>query len=187
MKHNKAMMKTAVIWSKESYCKRKQVGCVVAKDNDPLAVGFNGTISGLPNKCEDIVPFESKGQLEKWKIESSHLVENCDECAKTGYYGGYSATSPYFPCSTCKGFGVLRNTDKTNDYTLHAEFNAITRAAKHADLKGASIYITLAPCKECAKLIAAHKIKHVYYKEEYKPEGIALLKKAKIHVEKLDC
>ena len=49
------LMNTAKLWAKESYCKRKQVGAVLAKDDRILATGYNGTISGLENKCEEEV------------------------------------------------------------------------------------------------------------------------------------
>lgn len=186
MKHNKAMMQTAIIWSEESYCKKKKVGAVVAKDNDPIAVGFNGTISGLDNQCEELVSFDSIEAMKEYKSLEPKNVIKCKKCDGVGYQGGYHALHDSPQCSKCNGVGHLKVTDITNRYTLHAEFNAITRAAKHADLEGASIYITLAPCEACASLIAAHKIKHVYYKEAYKEEGIELLKKCKINVQQLD-
>ena len=75
--------------------------------------------------------------------------------------------------------------DTTKPYVLHAEANAITKVAKSGNSsEGATLYITTAPCIECAKLIIQSGIKRVVYAEEYrKSEGIELLKRAKIEVE----
>jgi dCMP deaminase len=39
--------------AKESYCKRLQVGAVIVKDGNIISFGYNGTPSGMPNKCEE--------------------------------------------------------------------------------------------------------------------------------------
>ena len=39
--------------SQESYCKRLQVGAIIVKDGNIISFGYNGTPSGMPNKCED--------------------------------------------------------------------------------------------------------------------------------------
>lgn len=75
--------------------------------------------------------------------------------------------------------------DTTKPYVLHAEANAITKVAKSGNSsEGATLYITTAPCIECAKLIIQSGIKRVVYSEEYrKSEGIELLKRANVEVE----
>lgn len=75
--------------------------------------------------------------------------------------------------------------DTTKPYVLHAEANAITKVAKSGNSsEGATLYITTAPCIECAKLIIQSGIERVVYAEEYrKSEGIELLKRAKVEVE----
>lgn len=71
---------------------------------------------------------------------------------------------------------------------MHAEANAITKVAKSGNSsKGATMYITLSPCLECAKLIIQAGIKRVVYAEEYRiKDGIELLKKAGIEVTQID-
>lgn len=55
------------------------------------------------------------------------------------------------------------------DYVIHAELNAIANSTFFGNsISGATIYLTLSPCKECMKLIAQYGINTVYYKEEYK-------------------
>lgn len=76
----------------------------------------------------------------------------------------------------------------TKPYVLHAEANAITKVAKSGNSsKGATLYVTAAPCIECAKLIIQAGISRVVYKDEYRlTDGIDLLKRAGIEIEKVD-
>lgn len=52
-KFKKAHMRVAFEYAKLSYCKRRQVGCVIVKNNTPIAIGYNGTPSGEDNCCEE--------------------------------------------------------------------------------------------------------------------------------------
>lgn len=76
----------------------------------------------------------------------------------------------------------------TKPYVLHAEANAITKiACSHNSSMGATLYVTDAPCIECAKLIIQAGIKRVVYSRKYRLEdGINLLQRANIKVENLD-
>ena len=76
----------------------------------------------------------------------------------------------------------------TKPYVLHAEANAITKVAKSGNNSlGATRYVTAAPCLECAKLIIQAGISRVVYKDEYRlTDGVDLLRKAGITVEKVD-
>lgn len=75
--------------------------------------------------------------------------------------------------------------NKTYPYVLHAEANAITKVAgSHNNSRGATIYVTHAPCLDCAKLIIQAGIKRVVYSEEYRlTDGVDLLRQAGIEVE----
>lgn len=46
-------LRMARIWAENSYCKRRQVGAIVVKDNRIISDGYNGTPSGFENVCED--------------------------------------------------------------------------------------------------------------------------------------
>ena len=146
-KFDKIHMETAITWSKESYCKRNQVGAVISLKDRSTIPAYNGTISGMDNNCE----------------------KECYACHGIGssYYDKET------PCPRCDGAGIV-----TNDFTLHAEANAITHAAKEGiSLDGATIYVTMSPCKECSKLIAQSGIKRVVYKDTYKDtSGLEFLK-----------
>ena len=126
-------MKMAVIWSENSYCRRRKVGALIVKDKMIISDGYNGTPAGFENVCED--------------------EEN-----------------------------------KTLPYVLHAEANAITKiACSNNSSSGATLYVTDAPCIECAKLIIQAGIKRVVYSRKYRlDDGINLLKRANVTVEYLE-
>ncbi|MCD8282487.1 MAG: dCMP deaminase family protein [Prevotella sp.] len=46
-------LRMARIWGENSYCKRRQVGCLIVKDKMIISDGYNGTPSGFENVCED--------------------------------------------------------------------------------------------------------------------------------------
>lgn len=73
---------------------------------------------------------------------------------------------------------------RTKPYVLHAEANAITKVAKSGNnSKGATMYVTTAPCLECAKLIIQAGITRLVYKDDYRiSDGIDLLKRAGIEI-----
>ena len=52
-RYDKAYLRLAESWSKLSYCKRKQVGAIIVKDNIIISDGYNGTPAGFDNCCED--------------------------------------------------------------------------------------------------------------------------------------
>lgn len=72
----------------------------------------------------------------------------------------------------------------TKPYVLHAEANAITKVAKsNNSSEGATLYVTDAPCMECAKLIIQAGIRRVVYCKEYRVrDGLDLLERAGIEV-----
>jgi len=118
--------------SKLSYANRKKVGCLIVKDTQIIAEGYNGTPKGFPNECE---------------------------------YRSYV------------------DEEYTKPEVLHAESNAITKIARSTNSSdGATLYVTLAPCFECAKLIIQSGIVRVIYKDHYKKNGLNLLLKAGVQV-----
>lgn len=76
----------------------------------------------------------------------------------------------------------------TKWYVLHAEANAILKVASSAQSsKGATLYITMSPCKECSKLIHQAGITRVVYLEKYKDNsGLDFLEKAGVKLSYLE-
>lgn len=73
----------------------------------------------------------------------------------------------------------------TKKEVIHAEANAISKLARSNESGlGSSMFITHAPCVDCAKLIYGTGIDSVYYRNSYRDEeGINFLKKCNISVE----
>jgi dCMP deaminase len=101
---------------------------------------------------------------------------------KTIISDGYNGTPSGFTnaCEDDQG--------ETHWYVLHAEANAILKVAKSTqNAEGATLYITLSPCKECSKLIIQAGIKRVVYLKQYKDQsGVEFLEKFGIDVNHLE-
>ena len=76
----------------------------------------------------------------------------------------------------------------THWYVLHAEANAILKVAKSTNnCKGATLYLTLSPCKDCSKLILQAGITRVVFRNAYKDtEGIDFLINSGVNVAQLE-
>ena len=76
---------------------------------------------------------------------------------------------------------------KTKPEVLHAETNAIAKLAKSNESGlGATLFVTHAPCLDCAKLVYQSGISSVYYRNSYRNEdGLHFLEKAGVGVEKI--
>ncbi|AXG74077.1 CMP deaminase [Flavobacterium arcticum] len=72
----------------------------------------------------------------------------------------------------------------TKWYVLHAEANAILKVARSTQsCEGATLYITMSPCKDCSKLIHQSGITRVVYQNGYKDNsGITFLERAGVAV-----
>ncbi|WP_294295994.1 dCMP deaminase family protein [uncultured Chryseobacterium sp.] len=94
---------------------------------------------------------------------------------------GYNGTPSGFEncCEDSEG--------KTHWYVLHAEANAILKlAASTQSAKGATLYLTLSPCKECSKLILQAGITRLVYINEYSDDdGISFLRNHQIEIEQI--
>lgn len=72
---------------------------------------------------------------------------------------GYNGTPTGF-CNECE------ENDVTKDEVIHAEMNAILKAGTKT--QGATMYVTMSPCIECAKIIKQSGLKCVVYDELYR-------------------
>ena len=91
---------------------------------------------------------------------------------------GYNGTPAGFDnsCETDNG--------ETHWFVLHAEANAILKVAKSTNnCAGATLYLTLSPCKDCSKLILQAGIKLLVYRNHYRDTvGVDFLQEAGIEV-----
>lgn len=196
-KYDKIMMQSAILWAEQSYCTRRKVGAVLAKDGRILATGYNGTISGQENCCEDIYYVcEGCGH----KHESLHGKDIEIESFESSQYRGKQNN---YHCKKCNhqmasiihrangNLHVIKDinpTVKTNEFTLHAEQNIITYCSKEGiATNGTTLYITTSPCKTCAKLIAQSGISRVVYNEDYRDtDGIDFLERVGVEVKQIN-
>jgi len=77
-------------------------------------------------------------------------------------------------------------TENGDPEVVHAELNALGKLLEQgASAKNATVYITLSPCLDCAKLLVRAKVKRVVYLQQYrKTEGLEYLKKYGVQVER---
>ena len=102
-----------------------------------------------------------------------------------GYNGmpsGWDNTCEY-TVDDAKGY----DTGKSKPEVLHAETNAIAKIARSTNSsEGAALFVTHAPCLDCAKIIHQAGINSVYYRNTYRStDGIDFLVKCDIHVENI--
>lgn len=95
---------------------------------------------------------------------------------------GYNGTPPGWS-NQCES----EVSGKTLPEVIHAEQNALDKVTRSTlSSVGASVFVTTAPCIECAKRLLGAKVKEVFYKEIYRTdEGVEFLRKAGIHVEQI--
>jgi dCMP deaminase len=163
----KAHMQVAEAYAKLSTAKRLQVGAIVVKDDRIISIGYNGMPAGWDNDCEDKV----------WDTGAGGWLDPEEFDAKFPYEAWHE--------------GAQRNVRyglKTKPEVLHAEANAIAKVARSPEsAENAVIFITHAPCIECAKLVYQSGIKQVFYRDSYRDEsGTNFLKQAGVIVNKLD-
>ena len=148
-----------------SHARRRQVGAVIVKDDSVISYGYNGMPAGWDNNCEnkEFMSRDAGGWLgieeieERWPFE-----EKSDEDG--AYIGRYRLV--------------------TKPEVLHAESNAIAKLARSSQSgSDADIFVTTAPCLDCAKLIYQSGISSVYYRDSYRNmDGVEFLKKSGITV-----
>lgn len=153
--------------AKMSHARRLQVGAVIVKGDRVISMGYNGMPAGWDNNCEDKeYPGKNAGDFEQHPDELAAQYPFVEE-----------EHGPYYEYNR-------RYRLKTKPEVLHAESNAIAKLAKSNDSgDGADIFITHAPCMECAKLIYQSGIRRVYFNQDYRDDsGIRFLKASGVEV-----
>ena len=120
------------------------------------------------------------------RLNVGAVIVKGNKILATGYNG--------MPSGWDNNCEVITHTDftgtvvtKTKPEVLHAESNAIAKLAKSTESgDGASMFITCAPCMDCAKMIFQSGIKEVFYGEDYRDDaGISFLNKCGITVKQI--
>lgn len=146
----------------------RQIGAVVAKNNEILSMGVNDCprfgggpywsqmidheFSDEPEGRDYMLGYDSN-KIEQEKIISRILTSLEIEDNKENQIKVKKA-----------GIGDLTEYGRV----VHAEMEALLLCARnHINCRGASMYVTTFPCHNCAKHIIAAGIKDVYYIEPY--------------------
>ena len=184
-KYDKAMMQTALIWAEQSYCQRAKVGAVIAKEGRIISIGYNGTPSGLENKCEKEVDKEMRSKCCNAKVYELDDAIYCSECNKEI---GFIDITLGDVKRYVGDFNIVPVIKTDHSRVIHAEANAILFAAKKGiATNNCTLYVTLSPCSECAKMIIQAGIKRVVYLKSYRIlNSLDLLKESKVVVEQFD-
>jgi len=93
---DKMYLELAATISKRSYCKRKQVGCVIVKDDMIISDGYNGTPTGFENNCEDENNVTKKYVLH---AEANALTKLAKSTNSSKGSVLYVTMSPCYECS----------------------------------------------------------------------------------------
>lgn len=128
----------------------------------------------------------TKSKDPKTKVGS--CLVNDKRLLSIGYNGAPRGFPDYIIPKESNSEILLEN---KNSYMVHSELNAILNyGGSLQDLQGSTLYVTVSPCHECAKIIIQVGIKRVVYLEEYhrsKTNEMAktLFRLASVELEKL--
>ena len=155
--------------AKQSYAEDKKVGAIIVKDDRIISIGYNGMPSGWDNNCEDkeYMSDDAGGWLSPDEIEERWPYSEQQYPKDANIWRRYKLT--------------------TKPEVLHAETNAIAKLARSTESgNGATLFVTHAPCLDCAKLVYQSGINSVFYRNSYRSEdGIQFLEKAGVKVERI--
>lgn len=155
-----------------SRCLKRQVGAVIARENEALASGYNENPNGLA-PC-----IEQYGTCFRDIIRHEQYEALADEGAKCPYCGEPMQRKlvPPWLCHACgRKLDDAFFPDRAMKWctALHAEERALINAAGK-DLEGTTLYATTFPCMLCAEKIIHAGIGEVVYVEAY-PDASGLL------------
>lgn len=99
--------------SEASYCQRNKVGAIIVKDDNIISFGYNGTIRGFDNNCEDHLNLTTPWVLH---AESNAITK----CAKSNYSSNdaclYTTLSPCLDCAKIIIQSGINRVIYINDY-----------------------------------------------------------------------
>jgi dCMP deaminase len=137
-------MKAAETFAELSHARRLHVGAIVVKDDRIISIGYNGMPAGWDNDCE----------YREYLYHGHSFGENAAD---------------YFD-QTDEDGKMYRL--RTKPEVLHAETNAIAKLARSNESGlDADLFVTHAPCLDCAKLIYQAGIRRVWFGTSYRDDA----------------
>lgn len=161
--------KICQVVAQRSTCWRSQVGALIVKNGRIVSMGYNGPVSGMP-ACVKPLPMMDLMELS---MDNGYMGMGT-------YDRKLESMREEVRERVCMGPGCTRS--------LHAETNAIAFAARAGvSVEGCTMYCSMSPCINCAKVIVNSGIMEVRYLEEYRDHsGIDLLITAGVIVTNLN-
>jgi dCMP deaminase len=118
-------LKMAMIWSQNSYCKRRQVGALLVKEKMIISDGYNGTPSGFENICEDENNHTKPYVLH---AEANAITKVAKSNNSSDGATLYVTSSPCLECSKLIIQAGIKRVVFTESYRLDDGINLLKRA-----------------------------------------------------------
>lgn len=148
-------------------------------ENITSIVAERASIASLPRVCWDdvwmsmAVVISARSRDPRNKVGAVIVTDDNTQVLSVGYNGDHAG-----------GSNCVESCEPGQSGFLHAEINALIKCDFN-NFKPKKIYLTLSPCRMCAKAIINGGISEVIYLEQYRDNsGIKLLQEANINVRK---
>ena len=125
MKFDRSYLEMARVWARNSYCKRRQVGALIVKDNMIISDGYNGTPSGFENVCED-----ENGLTKPYVLhaEANAITKVAKSSNSSSGATLYVTASPCIECAKLIIQAGIRRVVYTDEYRLSDGVDLLRRA-----------------------------------------------------------
>lgn len=118
-------LKMATTWAQNSYCKRRQVGALLVKDQMIISDGYNGTPSGFENICEDD---NNKTKPYVLHAEANAITKVAKSNNSSDGATMYVTSSPCLECAKLIIQAGIKRVVFTDNYRLEDGINLLKRA-----------------------------------------------------------
>ena len=131
-------------------------------------------------KYDDMYMSFAQGAARESKCPRTHV--GCVVVLESG------VVAPGFNGHASGGPNEWAYSETGNPEVVHAELNALGKCLEEGlSARGATVYVTLSPCLECAKLLVRAKVKRVVYADEYRiTDGLDYLRKYNVEVDRYE-
>lgn len=118
-------LRMAAIWAENSYCKRRQVGCLLVKDKMIISDGYNGTPTGFENDCETE---DNRSKAYVLHAEANAITKVAKSSNSSEGSTLYVTDSPCIECSKLIIQAGIRRVIYSREYRLTDGIDLLHRA-----------------------------------------------------------
>lgn len=122
---DKRYLRMAAIWAENSYCKRRQVGCLLVKDKMIISDGYNGTPTGFENDCETE---DNRSKAYVLHAEANAITKVAKSSNSSEGSTLYVTDSPCIECSKLIIQAGVRRVIYAREYRLTDGIDLLRRA-----------------------------------------------------------